>query len=242
MHFADIHNHILPCVDDGSQSLEQSIRMLKIAYQEGIRAICLTPHYMPPRYEVPAEDLKRSKELLQKALIQKGIGIRLYLGNEIYYRQSVMEHILNGKALTLADSRYVLVEYNVRESAAQIESSIHELANVGLRPVIAHIERYQSLMGEIKKVENLIDQGAYVQVNAGSIKGIFGHKTARWSKILLKKDLVHFIATDAHNEDGRAPKLSECARYLMKKYGEDYTQLLLWENPCKVIENKFIQE
>ena len=86
MHFADIHNHILPCVDDGSQSLEQSIRMLKIAYQEGIRAICLTPHYMPPRYEVPAEDLKRSKELLQKALIQKGIGIRLYLGNEIYYR------------------------------------------------------------------------------------------------------------------------------------------------------------
>ena len=116
------------------------------------------------------------------------------------------------------------------------------VTNVGLRPVIAHIERYQSLMGEIKKVENLIDQGAYVQVNAGSIKGIFGHKTARWSKILLKKDLVHLIATDAHNEDGRAPKLSECARYLMKKYGEDYTQLLLWENPCKVIENKFIQE
>lgn len=242
MYFIDIHNHILPCVDDGSQSLEQSMRMLKIAYQEGIRAICLTPHYMPPRYEVPAQDLGKSKELLQEALIQEGIGIRLYLGNEIYYRQSTVEQILDGTALTMAGSRYVLVEYNVQESANQIEASIHELANVGLRPIIAHIERYQSLVGEERRVDALIDQGAYVQVNAGSVTGIFGHRTARWAKTLLKRDLVHLIGTDAHNEDKRAPKLNECARYLMKKYGEDYTQLLLWDNPCKVIENKLIQE
>ena len=109
MQFIDIHNHILPCVDDGSQSLEQSIRMLKIAYQEGIRAICLTPHYMPPRYEMSVERLKKSRDLLQETLIQEGIGIRLYLGHEIYYRQSTVEHILAGKALTLAESRYALV-------------------------------------------------------------------------------------------------------------------------------------
>ena len=242
MQFVDIHNHILPCVDDVSQSLEQSMRMLKIAYQEGIRAICLTPHYLPPRYEVPVENLKKSKDLLQEALIQEGMAIQLYLGHEIYYRQSVLEQILNRKALTMAESRYVLMEYNVNETAAQIESSIHELANAGLRPIIAHLERYQSLVGDWKKVETLIDLGAYVQINAGSIEGVFGYKTARWAKLLLKKDLVHIVATDAHNEERRAPKLNECARYLMRKYGEDYTQLLLWENPCRVIENKFIQE
>ena len=216
MQFIDLHNHILPCVDDGSQSLEQSIRMLKMAYQEGIRGICLTPHYMPPRYETRVEDLKKSKDLLQETLILQGIGIRLYLGNEIYYRPSTVEHILNGKALTLAESRYALVEYNVHESFLQIENSVHELANVGLRPIIAHLERYQDLMGDEKKVRRLIELGAYVQVNSGSVIGIFGRKMTRWSRTLLKKDLVHLIGTDAHNEEKRAPKLNDCVRYLIK--------------------------
>ena len=242
MFFVDIHNHILPCVDDGSQSLEQSMRMLKTAFGEGIRAVCLTPHYLPPKYKIPIADLEKSRELLQEKLIKEGIGIRLYLGNEIYYRPSCVEDILGGRALTLASSRYVLLEYAVRESESPIEKSVHDLSNAGFRPILAHLERYQTLMGKVSRVRQLIEMGAYVQVNAGSVTGTYGHRTAKWAKTLLKEDLVHLIATDAHDEEKRAPKLNACVRYLTKKYGEDYTQLLLWENPCKVIENKFIQE
>ena len=91
-------------------------------------------------------------------------------------------------------------------------------------------------------VEDLIDIGAYVQVNAGSIMGDYGHKLSKWTRALLKNDLVHMVATDAHNETGRAPKMRECAEYLTRKFGEEYARLLLWKNPCKVIENKFIHE
>lgn len=242
MFYVDIHNHMLPGVDDGSQSMEQSMKMLKIAYEEGIRAVCLTPHYMPPQYAHTAEELHKRKDQLQKRLIKNGIGIRLYLGNEIYYRDSAAEDVLGRKALTLENSRYVLVEFNVKESADRIERAVHSLANSGLRPVIAHLERYENLAGDLDMVEDLIDTGAYVQVNAGSIMGDYGHKLTKWTRTLLKNDLVHMVATDSHNETGRAPKLRECAEYLTRKFGEEYARLLLWENPCKVIENKFIHE
>lgn len=242
MFYIDIHNHMLPGVDDGAKNMEQSLRMLKIAYEDGIRAVCLTPHYMPPQYKHTGTDLQKRKNQLQEELIKQGIGIRLYLGNEIYYRDGVLEDILSHRALTLENSRYVLIEFNVKESVSQIESAVRTLTNAGMRPIVAHMERYESLINDLDKVDELIDIGAYVQINAGSIMGEFGHKLVKWTKALLKNGLVHLIATDAHGEIKRSPRIKECAEYLAKKYGKEYVQLLLWENPCKVIENKFIHE
>ena len=233
--FIDIHSHILPGVDDGSDSFETSMRMLRCAADDGISGIILTPHNKPGHRHRHFSEIMSRVETLRKRISEDSINIDLYMGSELYYRNGLLEEIENDSAGTLAGSRYVLVEFNPHEDYDYIRNGIYSLLTGGYYPILAHAERYRNVCAGRARIDDLIEMGCYIQVNAGSVMGKAGPKAKRFVKTMLKQRQVHFIATDAHDLGKRAPYLSDCAHFISKKYGEDYSEKLFFDNPLCVI-------
>ncbi len=238
--FIDIHSHILPGIDDGAKNFSMSMEMLKTAAESGITQIIVTPHNKPGRHNAGSEKIDSLIRELEQEMEKEGISIKLYPGNELYYRSSLSEEIGEKRAVTLADSDYVLAEFNPMDDYDYIRNGIYSLLTEGYHPILAHVERYSKVCTGTARVEDLAKMGAYIQVNAGSITGDFGLPAKLFTRKLLKNELVHFVATDAHDMGKRSPKLSECAAWIGKKYGEDYLKELFYENPMHVIRNEYI--
>lgn len=238
--YIDIHSHILPQIDDGAKNIDMSIKMLRIAQQNGIYSIILTPHNKPMHHNASPEKIRSLTDEVQEAANKKEIAIRLYVGNEIYYRSNILEILEERKASTLADSMYVLVEFGPMDDFDYIRNGIYQLLSGGFRPILAHVERYGSVASSVERVRELVKMGCYIQINAGSVMGQYGFGTKKFTRQILKQGLVHFVATDAHDDVRRRPCLLDCAKYIDKKFGEDYAEKILKENPEKVINNEYI--
>lgn len=238
--YIDIHSHILPGVDDGSKDCNMSMEMLRIAEKSGINEIILTPHNKPMHHNVKLEKMRILSEQLQEAMAQEGINIRLHTGNEIYYRSDILDVLEHEDAYTLAESSYVLTEFGPMEAFDRIRGGIYQILSGGYKPILAHVERYASICSRPEYADELAEMGCYIQVNAGSILGWHGWQEKRFTKKLLKRKMVHFVATDAHNMEKRGPHLKECAELIMKKYGEAYARQLMIENPAHVIADEYI--
>ncbi|RDU21986.1 CpsB/CapC family capsule biosynthesis tyrosine phosphatase [Anaerosacchariphilus polymeriproducens] len=238
--FIDIHNHLLPWLDDGSKSLEQTENMLKIAYKEGVRTIIVTPHFKGENDYNFYNHVEDVLETVKSNLNDYTSQITLKLGCEIFYSHDCL-HLLNEKIIpTMADSRYILVEFFPMADYQYIRNAVQELLFGGYYPILAHIERYHNIIKDMNQVKRLIDMGSYIQVNAMSIEGKAGFSIYRATNALLKNDLVHFVATDAHSEFTRAPKIKQCSKYLTRKFGKSYMQKLLLENPNKILKNEYL--
>lgn len=238
--YIDIHSHIIPGVDDGARNMEISMQMLQIAADDGISAIILTPHNKPGHRPFDFSKIASLTKDMQNELVSQNIGIKLYIGNEIYYRSEIISEIENGRATTLAGTHYVLVEFDPLDDYDHIRNGLYALLMNGYRPVLAHAERYRNIRAKKSGLNDLWEMGCYIQVNAGSIMGKFGFDTRQYARKLLKQNLVHFIATDAHDVDKRAPYLSSCADYVTGKYGTDYAGYLLYDNPSRILQDKEI--
>lgn len=240
MELTDIHCHILPAVDDGSQSLEQSVAMLDIASKNAIHTIILTPHNKPGRHHLHAESMERRRRELAAAAEEAGISIALYDGSELFYRMGLSEELRKGEAHTMAGSRYVLLEFRPADDYDYLRNGVYELLSEGYLPIVAHAERYRCLTEHPERVEELYGMGAYIQLNAGSIMGELGFGIKRFTKGLLKKELVHFVATDAHDTAKRRPDLKKCADHIVKKYGQMYARRIFEENPSCILQDEII--
>lgn len=240
MNIADMHCHILPGVDDGSRNMEQTLAMLKIAYDEGVRIIIATPHYHIGRMMADAKVVNERICQVKDIVAEKFPGLEIYGGQEIYYYSEAMDVLAEGKANTMAGSRYILMEYSVDESYDVISSSIYEAMTHGYVPIIAHIERYGCLMDRYDRVQELVESGAYLQVNASSVCGDNGRSIRHFIKKLLKKRLIHFVSSDAHSNRTRAPRFEQAASVLKKVCPPDYMVQLLWDNAVRVINDEEI--
>ena len=239
--FTDIHCHVLPMVDDGAETMEMALDMLRIAAEEGIRKMILTPHQKADRKCVTPEGIIRRMVLLQEEADKKGIPVKLFPGNEIFYRHGLAELLEQGKIRTLADSHYVLIEFLPGEDYAYIRDAVDRVASFGYWPVVAHVERYVNVIKDMEKAERLKeDVGCYFQVNASSVVGDQGFAAKNVVKKLLKAGLVDFVGTDAHSDGSRAPRLRKCAGYLEKKYGETMTRNLMRENAEAILEDRVL--
>lgn len=238
--YIDIHSHILPQIDDGAENFDVSMEMLRIAYADGIRNIILTPHNKPGHHNAGQERIRSLTGQLRQAMEKEGLDIRLYAGNELYYRDGMFRELETGSANTMAGSSYILIEFNPMERFSYIRNGLYGALAHGLKPILAHAERYSNILGGPERVEELIDLGSYIQVNAGSIMGKYGFGVKKFTKRLLKEGLIHFVATDAHNADKRKPELADCGNYISRKYDEEYAALLLYKNPMHVIMDEYI--
>lgn len=228
--YTDIHSHIMPGVDDGAQSMDESIAMLERAQKEHIGRIILTPHQKPDRKCVSTEGIRKRIGQLTELSESLNINIELFPGSELFYCHELRKKLEYGSLCTLAGSHYVLVEFLPGESWNYIRDGLYDLSSAGYWPIVAHVERYGEVIGNSDRVQELIDMGCYIQVNAGSITGDWGFVTKRTCFRLLKERQVHFIGTDAHRSSGkRAPQMEKCAQVLRKKTGS-YADELLWKN------------
>jgi protein-tyrosine phosphatase len=230
----------MPGVDDGSPDMATSLEMLRIADKNGITHLILTPHHKPMHHNVSPEHNVVYRKKLQEAAKEAGIKAKLFSGNEIYYSEETMEELIEGKICSLAGSDYVLVEFHPTNPYKAIQNAVSRVQAAGFIPIIAHVERYSDIVSHPARVKDLIEMGSLIQVNASSIMGKYGFGISHFTKKLLKEELVHFVASDAHDTGRRAPNLLDCRNYVERKYGEDYGKKLFFTNPANVIRNELI--
>lgn len=232
----DVHCHILPGVDDGAADMDTAVALLQKEYQDGVRSVIATPHYRKRMFEPPMEKVMAAyQELRPKA---EQIGIRLYLGCEYHVNTEITEDIFSGKRPTMAESRYVLSEFSSASTEGFIRERCCHMRSRGLIPVIAHVERYPALTGDMDLIEELSEMGCMIQVNAGSFLGEDGWKVKRFCKKLLDYEMVDLVGSDCHDLKRRTPRMGECAAWLEKKAGLSYAKKLMQGSAEKILNNE----
>lgn len=238
--FIDVHAHILPEVDDGSGSIDETIRMLTRAYEQGIRTIIATPHYASGARNTPTDKLHLIREQVQLEAHKISPEFTILPGNEIFYSGSTISRIKSGEALTLAGSRYVLIEFSTRESYNSLYQGMSEVIRSGFLPVLAHVERYRCFYKKEYLINDLIELGCYIQMNSSSVLGRIFDTEANYSRKLIKQGLVHLLGSDCHDDMVRIPCMKGAEAALLKKCDESLVQRILYRNPSKVLQNTYI--
>lgn len=238
--YIDIHSHILPGVDDGAEDMEMSMTMVDMAYKQGVRTMIATPHYYPGHMRYPKEHLEEVYNETVSVIKEKYSDFTLLLGNEIYYRDEVVEKLKNRRIFTLADTHYILVEFSTAVEYNYICEAVRKFLDAGYYPILAHIERYACLWKNEKRVGELIKMGAYMQINAENFQGGFFSAEKRYCFKLIKNGMVHFLGSDCHNTGGRGPDLKQAADYLEAKLEPKIFDRIMSRNPKKLLDNQYI--
>ena len=236
----DMHCHILPGIDDGSKSWDETKEMLRISYDEGVRLIVTTPHHHKRRGICTSAQYKERLVKIRKLAEEIDPKFKIIPGMEVNFDHDVLEKLQNKQLQTMGNSSYVLIEFSPSDDFDYIRQSLQQVQMLGYYPILAHVERYSCLVEEVEDVAYLVDMGVYIQVNAGSIIGNSGRTVKRFIKELMDERLVHFVGTDAHRSTGRAPKIQESAKYVEKKFGEEYALEIFRKNGMKMIKNQII--
>lgn len=205
----DIHCHILPLIDDGSDSIETSIEMLKIANREGIEKIIATPHYYKGVFESDINQINALTSNLNEISRNLNLNIQVLKGQEVFLTRDLLSLYKNGRILTLNSSKYMLVELPFDIFPKYALDIIYELRIIGIIPIIAHPERYSYVIEKPSTINDFIDEGCLFQINSSSITGDFGREIQRTSQILISHNICHFIASDAHSNKKRIPSLQK---------------------------------
>jgi protein-tyrosine phosphatase len=231
----DLHCHILPYVDDGAMTKEDSDALLDMFMDQEVSTICCTPHLRKDMFETSDEDVKKQLTRLKRRAKAKDLDVKFFLTREYHADALFLEHLKKRDLLCLGEDKTILIEFSHTHTKENIRNCVKRIKKFGYSPLIAHLERYPALYNDLEYVEKLIGLGAKVQVNAGSILGREGRRQALWARKLLKADLVHVVASDAHDTQYRPPELEKCSQYLEKKFGAEYANRLLYENPKKIL-------
>lgn len=238
--YIDLHTHILPGVDDGSGSMDETMKMLQTAQEQQIETIVATPHYIPGGSNLSVDELREKLEQVQTVARKLNPNIKLFLGNEIYYSDSVIEDLKAGKALTIANSRYILVEFSIKDTEQHIYQAMSRLVRAGYIPILAHVERYHCLYKKEYLIHDLIEAGCYIQMNSRCLVSNFLDSEAAYNRSLIGQGLVHIIASDCHDGRVRIPYMRKTAQKLARKYDVSLLNKMLIYNPLKVLEDKYI--
>lgn len=234
----DIHTHLIPNVDDGSKSVDITFKTFEEAQKVGFTDIILTSHYIPEYNETKKEELTFWKENLQEVLKSKNSKLKLHSGMEIYISENINEFIEQGKLLTLANSKYILMELPMNATVNYLNYVIYFLESIGLKLIIAHPERYRNVQKTPDIVKEYIEKGCLMQCNYGSILGKYGKEAKDTIKYLLKNNLVHFIATDCHNSGGIYLEVPKALKKIEKIIGTKKTYEITTLNERKIINNE----
>jgi protein-tyrosine phosphatase len=233
----DIHSHILPEVDDGSHSLEESLEMCRISFRDGVRTIVATPHAHDSVHKTHDPAFLQQKVDELNGHLQG--SPRVVLGCELRFTHDVVSQVCRTRsAPTIDGGPYVLVEFPHQVVPLGSDRALFELMSNQIRPIIAHPERNHLLMAEPERFYELVELGALGQVDTGSITGQFGKKVQQAARLMLEHGLIHFIASDCHNTRNRLPGMSEAVRATADIVGEEYAQAIAENNPAAVLEGK----
>lgn len=234
----DIHSHILPGVDDGAKTLEEAIAMCKIAEADGITTIVATPHSMNGLYLNKKETVCRKVDEFNNTLKKEEIKINILPGLDLHLYPELLFHLKNGKILTVNNHGCYLILEFPDVISSHIESICFNLQIQGVIPIISHPERNYFFQKNPQILQGFVDRGALVQVTAMSITGEFGKEAEKTVKDLLRKNLVHIIATDAHSVNRRPPRLSPAVKVAAEIVGKEQAWAMVTTIPERIINQK----
>ena len=236
----DIHSHILPGVDDGAQSMEDSLELLYIAAECGVEGIVATPHCnIPDEYEnLAGPEMDRLWVRFERECKNAGIRINIYRGMEVFATPALPELLRKKRVWTINDTRYFLVEFSFTEDPRFCRSILDRCMEEGYRPVIAHPERYLFIQDDPQIAFDWCVSGCALQINKGSLLGRFGREPKAAAERLLDHGLAACVASDAHSPDQRSTYMGEIRNYILDTFGEGYTELLLDENPRRILRGE----
>lgn len=235
----DIHCHVIYGVDDGADTVAESVNMLRMAYESGTDAVVATPHCnIPDMYEnFWGAELEKKFNEIKAALSDEKIPIELYKGQEIFCCGEFIEGLKSGKLITLNSSRYPLVEFRFNEHAASVYSKLESIIAEGYVPVVAHPERYHFVAESPDAPEKLKKMGCLLQINKGSLTGKFGESVKSVAHKIVARRLASVVASDGHGPYMRTPSLGDVHEYISERYSSSYADLLLVENPKAILNN-----
>ncbi|OIK10587.1 tyrosine protein phosphatase [Bacillus sp. MUM 116] len=230
----DLHCHILPGIDDGAKSVEDSVAMAMEAAKEGIHTIIATPHFNS-QYDNRKPQILTKVEELNLVLQEKGIDVKILPGQEPRIYGEILEDFQQNQIQTLNDSSYLFIEFPSNHVPRYAERLLFDLQMQGLTPIIVHPERNSELMERPELLYQFVEKGALTQVTASSVAGYFGKKIKEFSNQLIEANLTHFIASDAHNITSRSFKMEEAFDLIQSKFGMD--QVYLFKENAELLVN-----
>lgn len=229
----DLHSHILPELDDGSQSLQESLAMARMAVDSGVTVMAATPHCA----DGGAREVYEAWKLLRRALKENGIPLRLFPGMEIYGTEDTLRLLNEGKLFTLNGSRYPLVEFPFHSDGERETRILHGLCKTGLRPIIAHPERYYYVQYDPEFLNRWHRMGCLMQVNRGSLLGRFGTRIQMMAEELVSRNFASVVASDSHSPRIRTPWMTDVRNLLVREYSPACARTLLLQNPIRILKD-----
>ena len=266
----DLHNHILPGLDDGPQTFEESIEMCQIGFRDGIRMIVATPHTLNSVYETSRSTILAKVRELNAAIHEKifsapspfpelpagsetrqpnkpgpeflhdssgQMSLKIIPGADVYFSEEVLSQRSQDKITTIADGgKFLLLEFPSWGVPYRAEAVLFDLLARRITPIISHPERNLEIARRPQRYTNMVQMGCLGQITAASLMGDFGRDARQAAENLLRKNLVHFIASDAHSANGRPPVLSEGVRAAAKIVGKEQARKMVTEYPQAILE------
>lgn len=238
--FVDIHCHLVPGIDDGPKSWDQSLAMAEMAVADGIRQIIVTPHQLGNFCHNGGDLVRTRTDELQVELESHGIGLRVLPGADVRIQPDMIELIQRGEVVTLADQRkHVLLELP-HELYFPIDEVLGQLSAEGMTGILSHPERNQGLLKHPENVEALVDAGCLMQITCGSLMGTFGPGPQQMAEHLIRHGLVHFLATDAHGPRSRRPLMRRAFERTRELAGDEMAVDLCCRNPAAIVTGESV--
>lgn len=229
--FIDIHCHLIPAIDDGSQSWEDTLEMADMAAQDGIGAIVCTPHQLGNYAHNHGDMIRERTYELQRVLDEHGIGLIVLPGGDVRIEETMVDKLCSGEVMSLGDHRrHVLLELP-HEMYFPLERLLEDLRSVGMIGILSHPERNQGILQQPEVLPPLVDRGCLMQVTANSLTGTFGTQLQQFTENLIVQGLVHFVSTDAHSPKSRRPLLRRAYDHVTRLVGEEVALDLCCRNP-----------
>ena len=241
----DMHSHIIYGVDDGSKNKEMTLEMLKLSIGCGVKKIVATPHYMKGRFVVEYGEIKDKVNELRQIIKNEALDIEIYCGQEVYYRENILEYYEEGAIGTINDSRYMLIELPMREfDVNNVIDNLYELTLKGIVPIIAHPERYIPFIKKPSLINDFIKEGYLFQLNAGSLTGDFGKDIKKLALYYLDNNMYYVVGSDAHSNVNRNTDISEAISGVLRDYKCEFGKngQLVLEDKEIVRKSIFIKE
>ncbi|QGG47292.1 tyrosine-protein phosphatase [Heliorestis convoluta] len=235
----DIHTHILPGLDDGARTIEEALQMAQQAHSQGITHLIATPHYIEDSVITKPDVIIKACQALQGKLQEQQIPLTIYPGQEIFLSPHSAHQYDQGQLLTLAGTDYILIELPLQTYPHWVADSIYELTLRGLKPILAHPERYRHYSNNLEALQELTAAGLHLQINASSITGHMGPRAQQKAKKMLQAGLITYLGSDAHSPRTRTFHLTEALRTL-KAWGINATYLL--HNNNRLLHNEKPQQ
>lgn len=236
----DIHCHLLPGVDDGSASWDETLAMAELAVDDGISTVVATPHQLGVHGDNHGDAIRAQTARLQEFLDQRGVPLRVLPGADVRIEPEMIRKLQSGEVLTLADRRrHVLLELP-HEVYIPLDRLLSGLSAVEMVAVLSHPERNLGILGNRHLLPPLVDAGCLLQVTAGSLVGTFGPQVQKLAQWAIQHRLVHFVGTDAHGAKSRRPLLRRAFDCVAGLAGEPTAVALCSGNPGRVLAGKAV--